>query len=268
MFMKKNILLLFLLFVYAHSMLGVNRRNQAKNTNIYIKKAEQIDKKPKFIPKRMTDAEQQRLTNFMKQKLYKAQQENNEHVIKAYTRLKAVLEQLISENLIIENIKDEKMYTEYFNLVITELESLGENPQLILQTTALRQKLLEGKLENRPWFVKEIGGLDWLFEQDAKQTALNTERAGNESQFMRNFSQTRWPKQQDKALYLMSLVDQIERNHQRIELTDLGTIIETCQKYLISFLPDMSNVFKRTIQEALNKLEKVRSMRGIPSLKK
>jgi hypothetical protein len=241
-----------------------SRHNQIKNrkSNSYIKGTKLIDKKPKFITKRMTDAERQRLFTFIKQKQYTAQQENNPLLLEKYESLEAVLGQIISNNLKTANINDEKIYTQYFNLIIAELESLGENPQLILHTTDLRQKFLEGHLEKSPWFVKEIGALDWLFEQDAKEEIFNQ----NQLKYIHSVT-TQWPKLQDKALYVISLVEQIERNHQRVETDDLAAIIQTCQEYLISFLPDMSNVFKRTIQEALNKLEKVRNIREIPSLK-
>jgi hypothetical protein len=265
--MKINIsFLLLLLFAYAPVAFSLNQHDQ-KNTRsfVFIKKTKS-DKKPKFIPKRMTDAEQQNLAAFIKQKLYVAEKEKNEQLIKKYESMEAVLAQLIPGNLAMTNVKDEKIYTEYFNLIIAELESLGESPQLILHTNNLRQKLLEGKLENTPWFVKEIGGLDWLFEQDTKQAAWTIEQTHNDLQFL-DSTQSAWPKLEDKALYVMSLVDQIERNHQRLATEDLAIIIEICQEYLISFLPNMSNVFKRTIQEAINKLEKVRNIRDIPSLK-
>lgn len=267
--MKKNISFLFLLLLSSYAIKGIHRSDQRKNLQSFLHQQssqQKIDKKPKFIPKRMTDAEKQRLSAYINKQLNAAQEVQNEQLINKYERLAALLEKLTSGELTTQSMKDEKAYTEYFNLVVAELESLGENPQIILQTTGLRQKLLEGKLEKTPWFVKEIEGLDWFFEQDAQQASFNAERMTSGLQPL-GPTQPQWPKPKDKALYIVSLVDQIERNYQRIETEDLATIIETCQEYLISFLPDIPNVFKRTVQEALNKLEKVRNIRGIPSLK-
>ncbi|RTL07081.1 hypothetical protein EKK58_02790 [Candidatus Dependentiae bacterium] len=238
--------------------------NQQQQFSYFWQKS--LDKKAKFIPKRMTDIEKELLASYIKKKINGAQGQNNIDLVEKYKRLDAVLSKLISDDLSTDSLKDEKIYTDYFNLVIAELESLGENTQLILQTTGLRQRLLEGKLEKAPWFVKEIAGLAWLFEQDAKQAALNKKRIDKGLQALRP-SQSQWPKPKDKALYIISLVDQIERNYQRIDTEDLATIIETCEQYLISFLPDIPAVLKRITQEAINKLQKIKNIRSISQLK-
>lgn len=264
--MKIKVLCLLLLITITYNTQSIDKVKGTQKSQLSSFLQKPSDKKAKFIPKRMTDAEKERLSTYIKQKLNAAQEKNNSALIHKYKRLDAILEKLTSEELSTSSLKDEKIYTDYFNLIIAELESLGKNPQLILQTTALRQKLLEGKLEKVPWFVKEIEGLAWLFEQDEKQAAFNKERINKGLQAL-GPTQSQWPKAKDKALYVIGLVDQIERNYQRVETEDLATIIETCQQYLISFLPDIPTVLKRIAQEAINKLHKIRNIRDIPSLK-
>ena len=245
-----------------HNIFSINEydqnRDMQKRSNKNI-----VDKKPKFIPKRMTTAEEQRLSAYVQKKIKAFK---NEKSLKKYQQIEALLEELASGKLIFDNPKDEKKYTEYFGLVVSELEFLGKDPREILQIPDLRYRLLAGELDTMPWFVKEIEALVWFFEQDAKKLMFQVSQLDSAMpQF--NMTKPQWPRPADKALYVIDLVEQIERSHQRVDVDVLAGIIETAEEYLVSFLPNVSNVLKRTIEEALNKLEKVRNIRDIPPLK-
>lgn len=264
--MKIKVLTLLLLVSIKYNINGLDKTLLNPEQPLLYYSEKPLDKKARLIPNRMTDEEKHRLAIYIKQKLYNAQQQNNFTVINTYERLTALLEKLSSEKLSPTSVQDEKRYTEYFNLIIDELKSLNVDPQVILQTSSLRQKLLEGKLEKKLWFVKEIEALVWLFENDSKQATRN-KKIKNKGLQSLSRTQLQWPHTQDKALYVVSLVDQIERNYQRVETEDLATIIETCERYLISFLPDIPAILQRIAQEALNKLNKIRNIRDIPLLK-
>jgi len=132
----------------------------------------------------------------------------------------------------------QSFYKGRYDLVMQELKSLGENPQKILKTTGLREKMLSGELERLPWFIREIAALDFSFERDAKATVQ------------------KWPAATDKALYIIGLIDQLERNHQRVEdKVILKDSINNVRDKLGQLAEHVPGVFKRQISTALTKLD-------------
>jgi uncharacterized protein (DUF924 family) len=140
----------------------------------------------------------------------------------------------------------QQFYKGHYTLVMQELKALGEDPQDILRTTALRAKMFSGELEQFPWFMREIAGVDWLFAQDAQKATKQ------------------WPQPKDKALYLIYLVDQLERNHARVvdrELLD-DAITELVAR-LDALRLNIPGVFKRQIENALARLDTIRELRDL-----
>ena len=140
----------------------------------------------------------------------------------------------------------QQFYKGHYALVMQELKGLGEDPQDILRTTALRAKMFSGELEQFPWFMREIAGVDWLFAQDAQKTTKQ------------------WPQPKDKALYLIYLVDQLEHNHARVvdrELLD-DAITELVAR-LDALRLNIPGVFKRQIENALARLDTIRELRDL-----
>jgi hypothetical protein len=139
-----------------------------------------------------------------------------------------------------------QFYKGRFVLVMEELKALGDDPQKILKVTGLRDKMLSGQLEKIPWFLREIAGLDWFFQQDAKRT------------------KPQWPQPKDKVLYLAGLVDQIERNHARTnDLQMLSEAIDSVSSRLMQLQNSVTKIFQRTINQALDKLKMVKSVRNL-----
>ncbi len=139
-------------------------------------------------------------------------------------------------------------YQGRYDLVMEELKALGENPQKILKKTGLREKMLSGELQRLPWFMQEIAGLDFFFQRDAVAPA----------------KQQKWPKPKDKALYLISLVDQIDRNQNRVEDDKmLKEAIKTLDDKLEDLKDNVPGVFKMQIKMARRKLDDVKDNRGL-----
>lgn len=131
-------------------------------------------------------------------------------------------------------------YQGRYDLVMQELKALGDDPQKILKTTGLREKMLSGELERMPWFIREIAALDFLFEKDTKEKLK------------------KWPTAKDKALYIISLVDQLDRNHQKVEdKAILKEAINNVRGKLNELTEYVPAVFKRQITIALAKLDKI-----------
>jgi hypothetical protein len=127
-----------------------------------------------------------------------------------------------------------------YDLVMQELLEKDKEHggiQNMLQMTGLRAKMLAGELEKVPWFIRQIAGLDWFLENDP---TLNN------------------------VWYLISLVDQIDRNNARVEdpemlleaINDLGTRLVTWQ-------PKSTKILQRSINQALDKLMAVKNMRNL-----
>lgn len=269
--MKKGVFFLLSLFTLALHNKSIGQDKYHLDNDIFRHSSEQkLDKKPKFIPKRMTYEESSRLKNYINNNLAYAKNTNNETLKNKYEQLAALIEKLISGQLAIGSLKAEKIYSEYFNLIIDELKALGGDPQLILEAPDLRYKLLTGQLEDEPWFVREIAAMKWFFEQDDQNKALLKDKNKINPSLNRPLRtvQLQWPTPKDKALYIIGLIEQIERNYQRVEnKEDLAAIIGICEYHLTLQLPEIPGILKRIAQEALNKLTKIRNIRGISSLK-
>lgn len=89
-------------------------------------------------------------------------------------------------------------YQHRYDKMLQELYALGYDPKTILHSSALRIAMLEGKLEQTPLFLREVAGLDWFFEWDARR------------------KHKKWPKLEDKLKYISYLSDQIDRNKNKL----------------------------------------------------
>lgn len=151
-------------------------------------------------------------------------------------RLEEYLSAEATENKLFQQLLDQfKNGNE--KLVIQELSSQALPLYRILQVTPLRARMIEGKIANLLWFSREIAALDWFFEWDGQQ------------------HESSWPTVQQKALYLVGLVGQVERNYKRIanrqELNDIITILRSH----LSLLSDQSpSVIKRALDNSAAKL--------------
>jgi hypothetical protein len=142
----------------------------------------------------------------------------------------------------------QKFYRGKFDEVIAEIKRRGDKIQDILKISGLREKMLSGELERIPWFMKEIAGLDWFFERDAN----------------RKQSEKLWPQPKDKVQYLGNLTDQIERNHSRVSDTVmLHEAIDELGGRLSGLRDSVSNIMKRSIDQALEKLRLVEEIRHL-----
>lgn len=140
---------------------------------------------------------------------------------------------------------EKSFYKGRFDVVMAELKALGDDPQKILRVTGLREKMLSGGLERRPWFIREIAGLDWFFEQDVKK------------------AKKQWPKELDKVQYLIGLADQLDRNHKRADLDDVADATRALLTELAARKALVSRVFQRQVDQAVRKLNEVREDRGL-----
>lgn len=135
-----------------------------------------------------------------------------------------------------------EFYRNRYDMVLKEIAALGDNPQRILNSSKLRTYMLSGKLEHTPWFLREIAGLDWFFERDAKR------------------SRKQWPKPQDKLVYLMSLADELVMNHTKVlDATLVIDGIDSLEKHITSFLQRAPKTFKFRVSESLAKLQVLRA---------
>ncbi len=144
-----------------------------------------------------------------------------------------------------EEGKFEEIFKEFYrgryDHVLQEISALGGDPQAILQTSKLRTAMLSGKLEQTPWILREIAGLDWFFERDSKR------------------SRKQWPKPQDKLVYLMSLSDELAMNHAKIFDTMLvRDAIDTLEKHINYLLDRAPKTFRARVSETIAKLQKLR----------
>lgn len=135
-----------------------------------------------------------------------------------------------------------EFYRNRYDMVLKEIAALGDNPQRILNSSKLRTYMLSGKLEHTPWFLREIAGLDWFFERDAKR------------------SRKQWPKPQDKLVYLMSLADELAMNHTKVlDAALMLDAIDSLEKHINSFFQRAPKVFRFRVTETLAKLQALRA---------
>jgi hypothetical protein len=130
------------------------------------------------------------------------------------------------------------------DLVLQGVSELGDDPQYILNTSKLRTYMLSGKLEHTPWFLREIAGLDWFFEYDSKRSSRNR----------------KWPKPQDKLVYIMSLADELAMNHKKVfDGTLVLDAIDTLEKHIDMWLQYTSKSFRPRVEGTLEKLNTLRA---------
>jgi hypothetical protein len=128
--------------------------------------------------------------------------------------------------------------------VIQEIAEMGDDPQRILNTSKLRTYMLSGRLEHTPWFLREIAGLDWFFEYDSKRSSRNK----------------KWPKPQDKVVYIMSLADELVMNHKKVFDTIMVLdAIDSLEKHIDRWLQQASKTFKPRVDGTLEKLRTLRA---------
>lgn len=136
-----------------------------------------------------------------------------------------------------------------YSLVVAQLKSLGTNPQSVLKTTGVRDKLLSGQ---------KIHAL--IVEIDA----VNPERSTDEID--EAFLKQKIGKQSDKRMMYIAtdLTDRLYKKHGEItDLNDLKTGITILRTYLVGFQNDttIKAVQKRPIVAALNKLVDIENAR-------
>lgn len=133
-------------------------------------------------------------------------------------------------------------YQHRYDRVLQGLSALGYNPQEILHTSQLRIAMLSGSLEHTLWILREIAGLDWFFERDAKRKRKD------------------WPKAQDKLDYLMKLADELVMNHNRVfDPTQVLDAIDSLEIHINQWQSKTSKTFKQRVDGTLAKLESLRA---------
>src|SRR5437016_6516080 len=61
------------------------------------------------------------------------------------------------------------LYNGQSDLILIALLQQEQKIDNVLQITKLREKIILKNLEIIPWFMQEIGALEWIFEVDAKK---------------------------------------------------------------------------------------------------
>lgn len=169
-----------------------------------------------------------------------------------HTRLTQLQRDGLDELMLQEKAKLEKIvdlfYQHRYEKVLQDLSAMGYNPQEILHSSALRTAMLMGTLEQTPWFLREIAGLDWFFERDARRT------------------RKKWPKAQDKLAYVISLVDQLERNYSKVfDQTLIREAIDALEKHSMILSSASSKTLKTRFADILARLDKIRTESGVTS---
>jgi hypothetical protein len=176
----------------------------------------------------LTKQESAFLAVFIQQKSNEAQQER---VFGARQTSEARLNQ-ISNNF----------YQHRYDQVLQGLSALGYDPQDILHTSKLRIAMLSGSLEHTLWVLREIAGLDWFFERDAKRKRKD------------------WPKPQDKLDYLMKLADELVMNHTKVfDPAQVLDAVESLENHINALSEKAPRVFKFRVADIMAKLESLRA---------
>jgi hypothetical protein len=138
----------------------------------------------------------------------------------------------------------QELYRSRPDLVLRGVSELGDDPQYILNTSKLRTYMLSGKLEHTPWFLREIAALDWFFEYDSKRSSRNR----------------KWPKPQDKLVYIMSLADELLMNHAKVfDGTLVLDAVDTLEKHINMWPQHVSKSFRPRVDSTLEKLHTLRA---------
>lgn len=176
----------------------------------------------------LTKEEYKLLADFIEQKLHEAQQEQILATKKTeYARLNKIFNDF---------------YQHRYERVLQGISALGYNPQDILRTSKLRIAMLSGSLEHTLWILREIAGLDWFFERDAKRKRKD------------------WPKSQDKLEYLMSLADELVVNHTKVfDPTLVVDAIDSLENHINQWQTKVSKTAKQSAEITLAKLNALRA---------
>jgi hypothetical protein len=133
-------------------------------------------------------------------------------------------------------------YQHRYDQVLQGLSALGYDPQDILHTSKLRIAMLSGSLEHTLWVLREIAGLDWFFERDAKRKRKD------------------WPKPQDKLDYLMKLADELVMNHTKVfDPTQVLDAVDSLENHINMLSEKAPRIFKQRLDGTLEKLESLRN---------
>lgn len=176
----------------------------------------------------LTKQESELLAAFIEQKSKEAQQER---VFGAGKTTEAQLNQIFND-----------FYQHRYDQVLQGLSVLGYDPQDILHTSKLRIAMLSGSLEHTLWVLREIAGLDWFFERDAKRKRKD------------------WPKIQDKLDYLMKLADELVMNHTKVfDPTLVLDAIDSLENHINVLSEKAPRVFKFRVADVIAKLGSLRT---------
>jgi hypothetical protein len=133
-------------------------------------------------------------------------------------------------------------YQHRYDQVLQGLSTLGYDPQDILHTSKLRIAMLSGSLEHTLWVLREIAGLDWFFERDAKRKRKD------------------WPKPQDKLDYLMKLADELVMNHTKVfDPAQVLDAVDSLENHINALAEKAPRMFKQRVDGTLEKLESLRN---------
>jgi hypothetical protein len=114
-------------------------------------------------------------------------------------------------------------YQHRYDKLLQQLYALGYDPKTILHCSTLRIAMLQGKLEQTPLFLREVAGLDWFFEWDARR------------------KHKKWPKLEDKLKYISYLIDQIDHNKNKLfDAALIRNAIDSLEKSLNTLVEQAS----------------------------
>jgi hypothetical protein len=165
-----------------------------------------------------------------------------------YLQDKMLYARRIGDTVLQQQLEDVsgEYYKAHYDQVLQKVRVLGENPEQLLHITTLRDQMLSGNFEQVPvyWLVLEIAAIDWLFAQDAQLT------------------KKRWPETKDKIVYIINLVDDLRKNHDRIiDVSILEDVINDLKTRLEDFRVEALPPTKRQIHTALAKLKALATCR-------
>jgi hypothetical protein len=151
----------------------------------------------------------------------------------------------------------EKLFSDFYHeryaLVINKLKEMGYSPQRILSTSHLRERMLTDGFGHGtvPWFIREIAGLNWFFEQDSKKI------------------RKQWPHFKDRLAYLISLAEQLEQKHHSITDSDiLQEAIETLMRRIQELTIMVPRLSHKQATEAMERLRELYILRKLPEPEK
>jgi hypothetical protein len=138
----------------------------------------------------------------------------------------------------LEDIQDAYNKTQYTQ-AIHQIRTLGENTQQLLDISNLRDQMISGYFQETHLhlFVRTVAALDWLFAQDAASRIKQ------------------WPTLQDKALYFISLVNELKAINDKIpEVSIVESVINDLKNRLEEIQANVSLDIVLQINKALVEL--------------